>query len=250
MREAIEATERVITAAQELKRSLMKHLFTYGPVPVSDAANVPLQETEIGEFPSDWQLTTIGETFNIKLGKMLSRASKKGVSPKPYLRNANVQWGKFDLSDIAEMDFSQAEMAKYRLQKKDILVCEGGEIGRTAIWENQLDECYYQKALHRLRPKENDTLPYYFLEYMSFIFLVRKAPIVEGAKSTIAHLPVAKLKMVPLALPTIRIQKKILETTQAINTKIKVEEERKAALEALFDSLLHHLMTGKVRVPF
>lgn len=246
---AREATAGVLAAARELKRSLMRHLFTYGPVPVAEADRVALQETEIGVMPAHWRVVPLGSLFDIKLGKMLSKNARQGNNPRPYLRNANVQWGYIDIDDVSEMDFTSDEMHLFRLKRSDILICEGGEIGRTAIWENQLSECYYQKAIHRLRPKEDNILPYYFQYYMMLIFLVRHIPIAEGAKSTIAHLPVEKLIMLPIALPPLSEQQIINRILSAVDAKIAAEEARLVALDDLFASLLHHLMTGKVRVP-
>ena len=241
---AIAAQDNLIVAGKETKRSLMQRLFTYGPGPEPALT----KETEIGEIPEHWEVVRVGDVFEIKLGKMLSKAARRGISPRPYLRNANVQWGYIDLSDVKEMDFTLDEMEIFRLRKDDVLVCEGGDIGRTAIWEEQMPECYYQKALHRLRPKEPNILPRFFLYYMMFIFLVRRVLIVEGARSTIAHLPVAKLRMVPLALPSFDEQIQVVEQINAVDRKIKAEEQRKAALRALFKTMLHQLMTGQVRV--
>ena len=245
IQDAIAAQEDVIAAARAFKRSLMHRLFTYGP------GRVPAEtkETEIGEIPSHWDVVTVDDVLNVKLGKMLSQKAKQGISPRPYMRNANVQWGYVDLNNVAEMDFSPNEQERFRLEKDDILVCEGGEVGRTAIWNNQLEECYYQKAIHRLRPKSKSTIsPYYFLHYMTLIFLVRNVSVVEGARSTIAHIPVAKLKALPLALPHKSEQDQIVGAIGSIDAKIAAEEDRKAALDALFKSMLHQLMTGQIRL--
>ncbi len=99
VQKAIEATDKVIQASRELKRSLMNHLFTYGPVPVDEAEQVPLKNTEIGLMPASWSLARIDDLFDWQLGKMLSPAAKRGISPRPYLRNLNVQWGKVDVRD-------------------------------------------------------------------------------------------------------------------------------------------------------
>ena len=244
IQQAIAAQEDIIAAARETKRSLMHRLFTYGP----GAEPAPTKETEIGEIPEHWEVVRVDDVFEIKLGKMLSKAARRGISPRLYLRNANVQWGYFDLDEVKEMDFAPDEMDVFRLRKDDILVCEGGEIGRTAIWEEQLPECYYQKALHRLRPKAPNILPKFFLYYMMLVFLIRQVSVVEGAKSTIAHLPVAKLRMVPVTLPPLGEQRQLVEQIGAVDSKIAAEEQRKAALQALFQSMLHQLMTGQVRV--
>jgi type I restriction enzyme S subunit len=83
---------------------------------------------------------------------MLSPKSKTGVGSFPYLPNQNVQWQGFKLDDLATMDFSEREREKFRLLPGDLLICEGGEPGRSAVWQGILQDCYYQKALHRLRP--------------------------------------------------------------------------------------------------
>jgi len=252
VRQAIEASEQVIAAARELKRSMMEHLFTYGPVSLEEAAQMRadgrLKETEVGEVPEGWGEAQVGDVFSIRLGKMLSGASRKGISPKPYIRNANVQWGYIDTTDLSEMDFSKNEMERFKLEENDILVCEGGEIGRTAIWKEQILECYYQKAIHRLRPKERNVLPEYFLFYMEVVFLVRHAPIAQGARSTIAHLPVEKLKVMPFIFPPVHEQYKIVNILNSTDAKLRVEIQRKTALEEVFRSLLEALMTGRRRV--
>jgi type I restriction enzyme, S subunit len=248
IRQAIEATERVIEATRQLKKSMMKHLFTYGPVPVDQVDQVLLKETEIGLVPDHWQVKRLGEVFHIQLGKMLSQASRKGKSPHKYLRNANVQWGHININDLMEMDFTPTEMDKFRLRENDILICEGGEIGRTAIWKNQISDCFYQKAIHRLRPINQNALPKFLLYYMMLIFLVKHVPIVEGASSTIAHLPVEKLKVIPFAFPTVHEQKMIADMLDCIESKIEIEENKKKTLESLFKSLLKSLMTGTLRV--
>ncbi len=241
----IAAQEDIIAEARAFKRSLMQRLFTYGPGPVP----AETQETEIGEIPAHWEIVETGEIFEIQLGKMLSQKAKRGISSRPYLRNANVQWGYIDLGDLSEMDFNAAEMKKFGLRQDDILVCEGGEIGRTAIWENQMEECYYQKAIHRLRPKDGSlVLPRFFAYYMMLVFLVKPISIVEGASSTIAHLPVAKLRAVPAVLPPIDEQAEIVGQLEAADLKLAAEEDRRAALSDFFTSTLNQLMTGQIRL--
>ncbi len=81
-----------------------------------------------------WKKKTIGHLFDVQFGKMLSEKVKAGPQV-PYFTNFNVRWGTFDLSKLNEMNFSDREKAKYSLQKGDLLMCEGGEISRCAIWQ-------------------------------------------------------------------------------------------------------------------
>jgi hypothetical protein len=105
-----------------------------------------------GEHCTAWHVERLSDVFEVQLGKMLSAKARVGKSPKPYLRNKNVQWGTIDTNEIIEMDFNAREMEKFRLRSGDLLMCEGGVPGRTAIWRDEIAECYYQKAIHRLRP--------------------------------------------------------------------------------------------------
>ncbi|EME2646960.1 restriction endonuclease subunit S [Escherichia coli] len=83
--------------------------------------------------PQNWKLEKFGDIADCQLGKMLSKKSKTGVFSKKYLRNANVRWRKIDIHDLLEMDFNEKEISKFELRRGDLLVCEGGEIGRCAI---------------------------------------------------------------------------------------------------------------------
>ena len=116
--------------------------------------------------PKNWKLEKFGEIADCQLGKMLSKKSKTGIFSKKYLRNANVRWRKIDIHDLLEMDFNEKEMSKFELRRGDLLVCEGGEIGRCAIGNNQIKDCYYQKALHRVRPNYNLVTSVYLQEYL------------------------------------------------------------------------------------
>ncbi len=111
-----------------------------------------------------WQTKKVSEIACHSLGKMLDKAKNKG-EPKPYLRNQNVRWFDFDLSDVLEMRFLQEETAKYTAIKGDVLICEGGYPGRSAIWQHD-EPIYFQKALHRVRfhePERNKWFLYYLL---------------------------------------------------------------------------------------
>jgi type I restriction enzyme, S subunit len=248
IQQAREATERVIAAARELKRSLLRYLFTYGPVPVEEADKVPLKETSLGKLPKDWQVKKLGDVFDTQLGKMLSAEARVGGSQRPYLRNANVQWGRVSCEDLFTMGFNDGQMAKFALRIGDLLVCEGGEVGRTAIWHNEVPECYFQKAIHRLRPRDEATLPQYFLYWMEWAFRYSRIYGVAGTQTTIAHLPQDKLKVMLIPVPPAGKQRQIAAAASLVDRKILVEEQRRQALDALFKSLLDQLMTGKVRL--
>jgi len=147
------------------------------------------------------QTKSVGELFEVQLGKMLSQKARTGNGSCRYLGNKSVQWGRFDLSELLEMDFSLAEREKFALRAGDLLVCEGGEVGRSAIWKCEIEDCYYQKALHRLRPMTDEITPEYMLQFMYWGNTKGLFAAMTG-HSTIAHLPAVKLKSVSVPLPT------------------------------------------------
>jgi type I restriction enzyme S subunit len=139
------------------------------------------------------RLVPLGTVAEIQLGKMLSPKARTGSELWPYLRNQNVQWGDFNLVDIARMAFSEKEKIKFELRHGDLLVCEGGEPGRCAVWRGQLAGCYYQKALHRVRPHSGKADPEFlgfWIRYQASIGAFEE----RNAKTTIAHLPLIRLE--------------------------------------------------------
>ena len=157
------------------------------------------RRTEVGVIPEDWGVSKIGAEFRVQLGKMLDAAKNTGVS-KPYIGNRSVQWGRFDLTNIDTVPMTSADLRRFRLRSGDLLVCEGGEIGRAAIWHEPIRECYYQKALHRLRP----TGRYDVYLMMSLLKLWSSTGYLTDyvTQTSIAHLPKDRLEIVPLPVPT------------------------------------------------
>jgi type I restriction enzyme S subunit len=113
---------------------------------------IKAQPIDQGDFgtPCQWAWVSVGEVSSSRLGKMLDKAKNKGTE-RPYLRNINVRWLDFDLSDLLEMRFEESELSEYELKKGDVLICEGGEPGRAAVWDDRVRGVYFQKAIHRVR---------------------------------------------------------------------------------------------------
>lgn len=191
--------------------------------------------------PDGWSQKTVGQLFEVQLGKMLNAQAKASNELFPYLTNFNVQWGRFDLSRLNHMHFNEKERSKFSLKQGDLLVCEGGEVGRCAIWNDELSICYYQKALHRLRPINTEITSDYFFEYMRFISGTR---IIQNlsSKTSIAHLTREKLlNLVVLVPPKHELDKitQILSTwNKAIEITEKLIQNSKAQKKALMQQLL------------
>lgn len=245
---AKEATEKVIQATQELKKSLMRHLFTYGPVSVDEVDKVQLKETEIGLVPEHWEVVRLGDIFEIQQGKALSPKHRIGKSPFPFLRTANILWGQIDLSVVDEMDFTDEEVQRFKLLPGDLLICEGGDIGRTAIWRGELSVCCYQNHIHRLRSKNQEIEAEFYMYWMQAAILLFGLYLGQENKTTIPNLSKSRLATFAVPFPSLLKQRAIVRVLQTVDKKLQAEKIRKQALETLFQSLLHNLITGKLRV--
>ena len=159
------------------------------------------------EIPSNWIWVTLGEISFSCLGKMLDKEKNKG-NCKPYLRNINVRWGSFDTSDLLLMPFEDNEIDRYTIKKGDLVVCEGGEPGRCAIWKNN-DTIMFQKALHRIRFFNGVVTEYIAKAFELFSLNSTIEQYFTG--STIKHLTGASLDTILLPLPPEKEQIRIIQ---------------------------------------
>jgi type I restriction enzyme S subunit len=177
-----------------------------------------------------WRNRTLGEVADLCLGKMLDQNKNRGV-PTPYLANVNVRWGEFVLNDMRVMRFEEHERDRYGLKYGDIVMCEGGEPGRCAIWKEQVPGMMIQKALHRIRPKAG--LDHRFL-YYSF----RNIGLLRGfdqyfTGATIKHLPGEKLAKVEVRIPPLPDQRRIAGILSAYDDLIENSQRRIKILEEM-----------------
>ena len=175
-----------------------------------------------------WEKKPLEVVADFCLGKMLDQKKNKGEL-LPYLANVNVRWGSFDLDDLREMRFEHHELDRYGLKSGDIVMCEGGEPGRCALWKGQKPGMMIQKALHRIRP--HNCLLSDFLFY-SLLYIGRTghlAPLFTGA--TIKHLPREKLAKVEIMVPPLGVQHRIASILSAYDDLIENNRRRIQLLE-------------------
>lgn len=204
------------------------------------------KQTEAGVIPEDWSDSTVGEHFEIQLGKMLNAEKNAGV-PKPYLGNKAVQWGRISFSDLPVMAMSPADIARYRLKQGDLLVCEGGEVGRAAIWNSPITECYYQKALHRLRPIRgfNTALMQALLRHWAESDLLSNFV----TQTSIAHIPKEKLRTIPLPVPPAKEQEAIASALSDMDIMLSSLDQLIAKKSDIQQAAMQQLLTGQRRLP-
>ncbi len=177
----------------------------------------------------------IGEIAELCLGKMLDREKNKGEY-EPYLANANVQWGRFELNDLPLMKFEEKEQERYGLKYGDIVMCEGGEPGRCAIWRNEVPNMKIQKALHRIRVTD-DSVDYRYLYY--WFLIAGRQDLLKGnfIETTIKHLTGERLKEIEIELPSHSSQKKIGVLLENIDAKIESNRKCINVLESMAKTL-------------
>lgn len=153
-----------------------------------------------------WEKVKLGDVSESCLGKMLDQRKNKGTY-KPYLANVNVRWGYFDLNNLQEMKFEDDEDERYGIKYGDLIICEGGEPGRCAIWKEELPNMKIQKALHRVRV--NKEMDYRFVYYW-FLLAGKQGTLKQYyTGATIMHMPGQKLKEVVIDKPPLGVQRRI-----------------------------------------
>ena len=182
---------------------------------------------------SEWPILRLGDHVDACLGKMLDAKKNKG-EPQPYLGNSNVRWGEFDLDDLAEMRFEAHEDERYSLQRGDLVVCEGGEPGRCAIWEG-LPGIKIQKALHRIRPKSGFNNYYLFYWFCLAAKTGKLDPHFTG--TTIKHLTGKAIASLEVPCPPIATQIALVNVLRSLDDRITLLRETNATLEAIAQAL-------------
>ena len=175
-----------------------------------------------------WSQKPLEEVADFSLGKMLDEKKNRGEL-MTYLANANVRWGEFNLDNLREMRFEPRDLDRYGLQYGDIVMCEGGEPGRCAIWKDQVPGMMIQKALHRIRSHPGLDSRFLFYSFLK----KRRNDELSGlfTGSTIKHLPREKLAKVGIDFPPLPIQQRIADTLSAYDDLIENNLRRIALLE-------------------
>ncbi len=196
------------------------------------------------DLPVSWAEAPMSEIAESCLGKMLDKAKNRG-RPMPYLRNINVRWGAFNLSDLSTMPFEDDEGERYGLRFGDVIVCEGGEPGRCAVWDGQVKDMRIQKALHRVRPGP---------AVMPKWIALRLRHMAEGGSLTdyftgtgIAHLTGDSLSRVPMPVPPVPEQRRIVAKLDALQSRTRLAREALAAIPALLDHYRQSVLAAAFR---
>lgn len=200
---------------------------------------------------SKFPLRQLGAISRVSYGIQKRPANRPGKNAKPYLRVANVQKGQLNLSEIKYIDVAEAEMESLRLQKGDLLVCEGNSadlVGRPAIWNNEIPDCVHQNHILKVRVNSDLAIPEYALEYMQT--LPARTYFRGRAKFTthLASINSNDLRELPVPLPPLEIQQSIVQKTQSARTEIARLRERAAQIRQEAEAEIEAMILGTKRV--
>ncbi len=196
-------------------------------------------------LPAGWARSELEGVAALALGKMLDRSRNLTGRPVPYLRNLNVRWGRFDLDELAQMRFEDHELARFGVRAGDVLVCEGGEPGRAAVWSGADGIVMFQKALHRVRPGPGLEPTWIALQLQHDAGTQGLEHLFTG--STIRHLTGASLRRYPVVLPPLGEQRRIIARVEALRARARAVDDSLAAVPALLDRLHQSILASAFR---
>lgn len=203
----------------------------------------------IGDIPDDWGVTKISRLYSIQLGKMLQPEKKSsGDTYEPYICAANLSSGTFRLDEVKYMWISEPEKDIYRLKRDDLLVTEGGDVGISSIWKDDISPCYFQNALHRVVPKKGNSNR--FLHY--WLIVLKSVGYIDLIcnKSTIAHFTKEKFAQSLILSIPLQTQEKIADYLDSkcsqIDKYITEKQNIIQKLDTYKKSLIFECVTGKM----
>lgn len=191
----------------------------------------------------------IGYGFEVQLGKMLDEKQIDPENVSPYLRNTNVQWGRIELHDLKRMTFTPTDRRKFELQRGDLLVCEGGEPGRAAVWNGELEDCYFQKALHRVRPHSDASVRFLLWCLRD---LSQSGAFLGDGPGRYTHLTADQLRAVRIPMPSPEVQRCVaarVDANAAVGCATELEISGLAELLINYrEALITEAVTGRIDV--
>ena len=241
--------EEQIKTLEDYRQSLIYETVTKGL-----DKTVPLKDSGvdwIGQIPEGWGVGKLKYYFDVQLGKMLQPSAINGNDIEiDYLRAINVQWDNILVDNLSKMWCNPSEVSKYEIMNGDLLVCEGGEVGRCGIVEYLSDRAIIQNAVHRIRSAERANVR--FLNYYIQHTTKSKWFDILCNKATIAHLTSEKLLNTLVVLPSISEQIQIADfldkKTEQINQMIAIKKEQIENINKQRQTLIYDVVTGKRRI--
>ena len=195
----------------------------------------------------NWNWRPLGELFDIGAGKTMSAAARAGADKVPFLRTSNILWDEIDLTQVDEMSISSTELVDKSLKAGDLLVCEGGEIGRAAVWDGRVPVMSFQNHLHRLRRKQDDIDAHFYVYFLQSAFT--QLGIFEGAgnKTTIPNLSRNRLAALDVPHPPKPEQRSVAMALAKVREAITVHDKATSTALELKHAVMNDLFMRGLR---
>lgn len=248
IQEFIRKKERLIELFEESRQNKILELIT------GSNKNVEFKSSGIeiiDTIPKHWLIKNLSLISKVVLGKMLCNENKGNYKHEHYLKSKNIGWEKVIIDEVDKMWFSKTELINYRIKQNDLLVSEGGEVGKTCIWNNELEECYIQNSVHKITFNKE----YNPLFYLYYFLVLGNAGFFKSIVNqvSIAHLTREKLVKIKCIAPPINEQneivRQIVSLTTTINTAISKARNEIEKIKEYQESLITNVVTGKIKAP-
>ncbi|MPY57227.1 restriction endonuclease subunit S [Streptomyces spongiae] len=240
------ARDAQLSLLEERELAVIRHMLSGG---ATSQGGRPTDWPWLPHIPADWSIGPVYAYYSTDLGKMLNAERASGEKLHPYLRNANVHWYEINTADMASMHFEADEVRRYSVAPGDLLVCEGGAgVAEAAVWDGRIEECYFQKSLHRVR--QSSEVP---VEWLMYWLRFAKACGVfdaSGNLATIPHLTGEQLRQYRIPIPHDG-QSMIRETGRKISDMAKARTLLNTAQKGLSErrqALITAAVTGQFDV--
>lgn len=196
---------------------------------------------------SNWKWRPLGELFDIAAGKTMSAAARAGIDKVPFLRTSNVLWDEIDLTEVDEMSISADELVDKSVKAGDLLVCEGGEIGRAAVWDGSVPIMSFQNHLHRLRPIHDGIDARFYVYFLQSAFT--QLGIFEGVgnKTTIPNLSRNRLASLDVPHPPLVEQRSIAQSLAKVREAITIHDKATSTAWELKQAVMNDLFARGLR---
>lgn len=246
--QTISIKEKEIELLKERRQILIQKAVTKG---LDDKVKLKDSGVEwIGAIPKHWEVRKLKYLSNVVLGKMICSEDKGNYKLKPYLKSKNIQWMELNLESVDEMWFSEKELLQYKLQEGDIIVSEGGEVGKATLWNNELPECYIQNSAHKVTFSDRNNNKFYLRCFFNYGKLGVFDSVVN--KVSIGHLTREKLVNIYFPNPPLEEQTQIVSYLEKIEEKISkaisLKQQEIEKLKEYKTVLIDDVVTGKVKI--
>lgn len=246
----IRAKKKLIALLNEQKQAIIDRVVTRGLDPTVRLK--PSGVEWLGDVPEHWVVASLRFRYHQCLGKMVDAKRTTGTRLLPYLRNVDVQWDRINAVNLPQIDITAEEHERYTVRVGDLLVCEGRHLGRAAFWRGELPTCAFQKALHRLRPRDpaNDSSRYLF--YCLHVVHFKDAFGASSDDNSIPHLTGEMLRAHKFPFPPSEEQRSIAlhldERVAALNRARAAVESEIESVREYRTRLIADVVTGKIDV--